>query len=79
MLEAKTNLSRLVAAATEGEVIIIANRGKPVVQLVPVEMVMRHTASEAAKWFEQNHVRGSGHRSSEDLDQQISEERASWE
>jgi antitoxin (DNA-binding transcriptional repressor) of toxin-antitoxin stability system len=34
--EAKTNLSRLIAQACEGEEVIIARGKKPVVKLVPV-------------------------------------------
>ena len=34
MLEAKTQLSKLVEAALRGEEVVIANRGKPVVKLV---------------------------------------------
>ena len=37
MLEAKTQLSKLVEAALRGEEVIIANRGKPVVRLVKAE------------------------------------------
>ena len=36
MLEAKTHLSRLVERALEGEEIVIAKAGKPLVKLVPV-------------------------------------------
>ncbi len=39
MLEAKTQLSKLVEAALRGEEVIIANRGKPMVRLVPAEPV----------------------------------------
>lgn len=35
--EAKTQLSRLLAAATAGEEVVIARAGRPVVRLVPVE------------------------------------------
>ena len=35
--EAKTNLSKLIQKALAGEEVIIANAGKPVVKLVPVE------------------------------------------
>jgi prevent-host-death family protein len=35
--DAKTNLSKLIAAALRGEEVIIAKAGKPVVRLVPVE------------------------------------------
>jgi prevent-host-death family protein len=34
MLEAKTQLSKLVEAALRGEEVVIANRGKPMVRLV---------------------------------------------
>jgi prevent-host-death family protein len=37
MQDAKTNLSKLVSQALAGEEVIIANRGKPAVRLVPVE------------------------------------------
>jgi len=33
--EAKTNLSKLVAASLAGEEVLIANRGKAVIRLVP--------------------------------------------
>lgn len=35
--EAKTNLSKIIEQACEGEEIVIARAGKPVVRLVPVE------------------------------------------
>lgn len=34
--EAKTQLSRLVEAATEGEEVILARAGKPVARIVPI-------------------------------------------
>lgn len=37
MHEAKTHLSRLVERAANGEEVIIAKAGKPLVKLVPVE------------------------------------------
>jgi prevent-host-death family protein len=37
MLEAKSQLSKLVEAALRGEEVVIANRGKPVVKLVKAE------------------------------------------
>ena len=36
MLEAKSQLSKLVQAAVEGEDVVIANRGVPVVRLVKI-------------------------------------------
>ena len=37
MLEAKTQLSRLVEAVLRGEEVVIANRGKPVVKIVKAD------------------------------------------
>ncbi|MGQ0594101.1 MAG: type II toxin-antitoxin system Phd/YefM family antitoxin [Gammaproteobacteria bacterium] len=39
--EAKTNLSRLLEAATAGEEIIIARAGNPIARLVPIEKPKR--------------------------------------
>lgn len=39
--EAKTNLSKLIARAMQGEEIVIANRSQPRVRLVPVEEVVK--------------------------------------
>jgi prevent-host-death family protein len=36
MLEAKSQLSKLVKAALEGEEVVIASHGKPMVRLVPL-------------------------------------------
>jgi prevent-host-death family protein len=36
MLEAKSQLSRLVKEALEGEEVVIANNGEPMVRLVPI-------------------------------------------
>jgi prevent-host-death family protein len=44
MLEAKTQLSKLVEAALRGEEVVIANRGKPVVRLVKLEPGVRRRA-----------------------------------
>ncbi len=44
MHEAKTHLSRLVERAVEGETVIIAKAGKPLVKLVPVEQPVVDTS-----------------------------------
>lgn len=44
MHEAKTHLSRLVERAVEGEEVIIAKAGKPLVRLVPVEQPVVDTS-----------------------------------
>ena len=44
MHEAKTHLSRLVERAVEGEEVIIAKAGKPLVRLVPVGQAVVDTS-----------------------------------
>jgi prevent-host-death family protein len=44
MLEAKTQLSKLVEAALRGEEVVIANRGRPVVKLVKADPPVRRKA-----------------------------------
>jgi prevent-host-death family protein len=44
MHEAKTHLSRLVERAIEGEDVVIAKSGKPLVRLVPVEQPVIDTS-----------------------------------
>ena len=52
ILDARNNLSRLIAQAIEGEDVVICNRGKPVVRLVPVESTeKKSTGAALAKWF----------------------------
>ncbi len=41
MHEAKTNLSKLVQQALDGEEVIIANNGTPLVKLVPYEPTIK--------------------------------------
>jgi prevent-host-death family protein len=48
---AKTNLSKLIAAAEDGEEVIIARNGKPAVKLVVVQPPFRKS---------RKHLRGSG-------------------
>ncbi len=78
VLDARNRLSQLIAAASEGDDVIIAKRGKPIVRLVPVADAPTHSAAAAAVWFVKNHAPGSA-RSSAELDQQIAAEREGWE
>ena len=47
--QAKTQLSKLIASALEGEEVIIARGDKPVVKLTPVEAVKRKPVFGAFK------------------------------
>ena len=47
--QAKTQLSKLIASALEGEEVVIARGAKPVVKLTPVDAIKRRRAFGAFK------------------------------
>jgi prevent-host-death family protein len=56
MHEAKTNLSKLVERAEDGEEIVIQRRGKPVARLVPIQDESRSLASIRGMWRGRVHM-----------------------
>jgi prevent-host-death family protein len=78
MLDAKNSLSRLVAEAVEGEDVVIANRGKPVVRLVPITAGQTNTGTALAAWLTQNPAPVSNPRSIDDIEAQLQENRDAW-
>lgn len=76
IFDAKNSLSRLIANALNGEEVIIANRGKPVVKLVPVSDEVKSTGAALARWFALNPPTGI---SDVDLNERIREAREGWE
>ncbi|RNE62308.1 type II toxin-antitoxin system Phd/YefM family antitoxin [Cryobacterium tepidiphilum] len=80
ILQARNNLSRLVAAAGNGEEIVIANRGRPVAKLVAVGSDTKpHTGSQIAAWLKSNPLPTPAIRRDVDLDKQIADEREAWD
>lgn len=81
ILDARNNLSKLVAAAARGEDVVIANRGTPVVRLVPVDAPHEsdYSLAAAALWFLKTPPLGARKRSIEEIDQQIKENREAWD
>ena len=84
ILEAKNRLSQLIKSAQAGEEVIIANRGEPVARLIPAgKMVTR--AAERGKgraildWLNANPLPDYAHRSAEEIDASIEEERQAWD
>jgi prevent-host-death family protein len=84
IFEAKNRLSQLIKSAESGEQVVIANRGKPVAQLVPT----RTTADAATDtgsarailgWLRRHCLPDYARRSAEEIDTSIEEERHSWE
>jgi prevent-host-death family protein len=84
ILEAKNRLSQLIKSAQAGEEVIIANRGKPVVRLVPMadeafSSLPRGSGKRILAWLERHPLPASARRSAEDIDAYIEEARNSWE
>ncbi|MDO9397734.1 MAG: type II toxin-antitoxin system prevent-host-death family antitoxin [Herbiconiux sp.] len=78
VLDARNNLSRLVARAQAGEEIVITRRGVPAARLVPVEAEPRLSGKAFGAWLAQNApIRAE--RSAADIEAQIREERDSWD
>lgn len=80
ILDARNNLSRLVAAASGGEDVVISKRGIPVARLVAEGGAAReHTAAGAARWLTTHPVPVHAARTVAELDDQITSERNGWE
>lgn len=84
VFEAKNRLSQLIKAAQAGEDVVIANRGEPVVRLVPAgakpaAMENSARAREILDWLERHPLPAYAQRPAEEIDAAIAEERASWD
>lgn len=82
ILEAKNRLSQLIKSAQAGEDVVIANRGEPVVRLVPTEKAPAATeagdARRVLEWLRSHPLPPYAVRSAEEIDAAIEEERDSW-
>jgi prevent-host-death family protein len=79
--EAKNRLSRLIKAVQAGEEVVIADRGEPVVRLVPARAAPGKTAQVGAArtildWLAANPLPAHARRSAKEIDSAIAEERA---
>jgi prevent-host-death family protein len=85
MLEAKTRLSELVKVAQAGNEVVIANRGEPVVRLVPVrkrssgKLRAAGDAKEIVMWLRANPIAEHARRSAAEMDASIAAERDAWD
>lgn len=80
ILEAKNRLSRLIKSAQAGEEVIIANRGVPVVRLVPAESPAPvGSAKRILDWLAKHPTPPHLRRSAEEIDADIAAERAAWD
>jgi prevent-host-death family protein len=84
ILEAKNRLSQLVKAAQAGEEVIIANRGEPVVRLVPAGRSATASpemgsARAILDWLKNHPLPAYARRSAAEIDASIIEERNAWD
>ena len=84
ILEAKNRLSLLIKAAQAGEDVVIANRGEPVVRLVPprapaAAKVNRGSARAILDWLGSHPLPAYARRSAEEIDAAIAAERSAWD
>ncbi|MEJ1088639.1 type II toxin-antitoxin system prevent-host-death family antitoxin [Microbacterium sp. Mu-80] len=80
VLEARNNLSRLIAESRAGGEVVITNRGVPVAKIVPIGPIdLPLTGVALAEWFDANPLPPRLAVSSEQIDAQIQEARDSWE
>jgi prevent-host-death family protein len=83
ILEAKNRLSELVKCAQAGEEVIIANRGKPVMRLVPIEQDLAgvkpsNSGGALSAWLQSRPMR-KPMRGHDDIEADIQEARAAWD
>ena len=83
ILEAKNRLSQLIKSALNGEEVVIANRGRPVVRLVPADKEPTGSAQGSAEgildWLRKHPRPTHSRRSAEEIDADIEAERKSWD
>ncbi len=80
VLEARNNLSRLIAESQAGEDVVITKRGTPVARIVPIGPVdLVRNGRTLVEWIKQNPLPSRLVRSSADIEAQIAENRDAWE
>jgi prevent-host-death family protein len=95
ILEAKNSLSYLIKSAIEGEDVIIANRGEPVVRLVPINVgamspalrekvaltsvIPPSQAGGIGQWLDANPLPAYAQRNALEIDADIEAARNAWD
>lgn len=83
ILEAKNRLSELIRAARAGEEVIIANRGRPVARLVPLNAIEENAPRGSARaildWLDDHPTPKAVRRSAAEIDAALEEEREAWD
>ena len=80
ILEAKNQLSQLIKQAQAGDEVIIANRGTPVVRLVPTGALLQSGGTRNfLQWLDENPLPAYAQHSAQEIDAGIAEERSAWD
>ncbi|PCE14489.1 hypothetical protein AUC47_02575 [Microbacterium sp. SZ1] len=80
VLDARNNLSRLIAESESGEDVVITRRGTPVARIVPVGPVdVVQSGRLLVEWIDSAPLPPRLSRLSRDIDSQIAESRDAWE
>ncbi len=77
ILDAKNRLSELVRLAQQGQPVVLANRGRPVVRLVPVQPL--GTGAGVAGWLLAHPLPTHLQRSAADMQADIDQARQGWD
>ncbi|MCT2087184.1 type II toxin-antitoxin system prevent-host-death family antitoxin [Microbacterium enclense] len=75
VLEARNNLSRLIADAESGVEVTIARRGIPVARIVPMLPEPRRASNAFARWLEENPLTPERARPVDEIETIIAENR----
>ena len=80
VLDARNNLSRLIAESERGEDVVITRRGAPVARIVPVGPVdIVQSGRLLVEWIDSAPLPPRLSRLSREIDAQITEIRDAWE
>jgi prevent-host-death family protein len=80
VLEAKNRLSELIKSVQAGQEVIIANRGQPVVRLVPAKPTAQAPSTgNLLAWLEEHPLPPHAQKSADAIDAQIQLERQAWD
>ncbi|WP_295854778.1 type II toxin-antitoxin system Phd/YefM family antitoxin [uncultured Microbacterium sp.] len=76
VLEARNNLSQLIADAESGVEVTIARRGVPVAKIVPIDYLPERAGNAFAQWLEKNPLTPERARPVDEIEAIIAENRA---
>ncbi len=80
ILEAKNSLSQLIKIAQGGEEIVIANRGEPVVRLVPIAPAPAAGDGRLfLQWLDEHPLPAHAQRGAREIEASIEEARNAWD